>query len=83
MGADIEIRVSVAWVGPEHYDAQRELPCIECGVTTRLRTRHDEPCHPACFQQACERELLGQAYALLAAERLPGRRELQTAGEGR
>jgi hypothetical protein len=73
VAAEVAIHVSVAWTEPEHYDAQRELPCEECGVPTRLRTRHDVPCHPACFQQACERELLGRARQLLADERLPGR----------
>lgn len=79
--AQVAIQVSVAWTERDRYDARRELPCIVCDQPTRLRTRHDEPCHPKCFGQALERELLGQARVLLDDERLPGLDRLQAAGE--
>lgn len=71
MRAEVHVRVHVDWSGPEHVADGPALPCVVCDGATTSTTRDGTRCHRWCFEDCLSRELIGQAHARIADERVP------------
>lgn len=38
------------WKDARHFDRWQDLPCVECGAPTPMRSHHGEPVHKTCAE---------------------------------